>query len=159
MDAAAGWSDDPKFNEIVSPLSSNARLRKFIEEFKRREEELRPNDFKDNERTEGYFLDVGRVADYLALRDHDGAFDQWDWAAQFLSNEDFRNLYPADRHWMFDDFISDDAEEFLANQNWESFARTQMTKCERENLLTVLSHFETPSFGSAVLRLQKILAK
>ena len=60
---------------------------------------------------------------------------------------------------MFDDFIKDDAKDFLANQNWESFARTQMTRCERENLLTVLSYFETAGLGSDMLRLQRLLAQ
>lgn len=155
MDAS---DDDHEFDEIVSPLASNAKLEEMVSAFAIRRAELAQDDFRDGDASERHFDEVERLADHLGYRDYVGGRDQWGWAAMFLSDESFRDLYPSDRHWLFDDFIRDDVTEFLNDQNWEIFARTRMTAVELGNLTTVLTHLNERAWGPQMLRLQRLAA-
>lgn len=148
--------EDAEIDEIVSPLASNTRLRALIERFERRGEELRSGDLHGGDASELHYAEVDRVADNLAWRDHEGKLDQWDWAATFLTDESFRNLYDSDRHWMFEDFIREDVTEFLEG-DWENYARSRMTKREQANLRAILAHFPSEDWDDVILRLERLL--
>jgi hypothetical protein len=150
--------DDPEFDEIVSPLPNNMALQERIERLHRNLAALEAAD-EWGEARDRHFQEVDALADFLVGRDDEGGFEGWDWAAQFLTNEGFRNLYDHDKHWMMEDFIKDDAEAFLADVNWEARASTRMSKRELGNLFVVLSHFPNAGWGPQMLRLQRLLAR
>jgi hypothetical protein len=157
MNAECRWDDDPKLNEIVSPLASNAKLHSLIADYHDRRRELDAAEC-DEKSSDQHFAEVDRVAGYLVHRDHCGGFGRWDWAAQFLTDEGFRRLYDEDKHWMFD-FMKADASEFLADQNREMRARTGTTKQELESLLAIISHFEAAEWRTQILRIQRLIAE
>lgn len=148
--------EDAEIEEIASPLASDERLRALIDRFEKRAALLGATDHADDEATDRHFAEIERVADSLAWRDDQCQLEQWDWAATFLTSERFRNLYPADRHWMFEDFIKDDITEFLSGE-WAEHAATRMSKRELDNLLTVLSHYPMQGWHDEVERLEGIL--
>jgi hypothetical protein len=148
--------DDAEIAAISSPLCRDARLHALIARFAARAAVLGAASWSDDDATEGHFAEVARVADNLAWRDHEGRLDEWDWAATFLGDESFRDLYDADRHWVFEDGIRDDVNEFLA-EDWEAYATHRMTKREIDNLLAVISHHPADSWTSAATRLEELL--
>lgn len=150
--------DDPEFDKILSPLGKNERLQERIGQLHRNLTALEAAD-EWGEARDRHFEQVAALADFLAARDHEGGFDDWDWAAQFLANEGFRDLYDHDIHWLLEDLMKEDAEAFLADAKWQARAATRMAKRELENLLVVLSHFPNAWWGPQMLRVQRLLVR
>lgn len=153
------WSQDPDLNEITSPLAGNFKLHVMITAIRA----MKPGDEEDHRaegyqaREDAYFERVERLADYLVHRSDAGGLALWDWEAQFVCSEEFRELYDSDRHWVFDDLIVDDVTQVLADPDWSMNHAARLSRYELRNLLEVMAHFPDRLPEDALLEVERIL--
>ena len=106
---------DEELALIASSLSVYPTLRGVLERFRdcrRRHEDAA---VYDGATVDAFDAQVEHVADRLLHMDETGGLEEWDWAASFLSNSEFRDLYVSDRHDDFAGFIDDYVRLFLCD--------------------------------------------